>query len=207
MRMRNAEYAARPWRIVLIAPDFKLLDAWDTTVQGSQGEFDAFLDTVNTLDPEKGGSRVVRALFRLRHRLGRWFGWNDGGWGVGDIKLAIPGCTETTLGARLPEDLKNTVPVPQNSASKWRTLYHTEDEFAAELSNKTVHVVKHLVWVAQGAGRYRGQMGVYVKPRGWFGSFYLTLIGPFRHAIVYPAGMRRIRRAWEARSAIDALSV
>jgi hypothetical protein len=50
-------------------------------------------------------------------------------------------------------------------------------------------------------------MGVYVKPHGWFGSFYLALIGPFRHAIVYPAGVRRIRSAWEARSAMDALSV
>lgn len=51
MRMRNAEYATRPWRIIRIAPDFKLLDAWDTTVQGSLGEFDTFLETVNTLDP------------------------------------------------------------------------------------------------------------------------------------------------------------
>jgi hypothetical protein len=37
--------------------------------------------------------------------------------------------------------LRAAVPVPQNSTSKWRTLYHAEDEFAAELSNKTVHVV------------------------------------------------------------------
>jgi hypothetical protein len=46
---------------------------------------------------------------------------------------------------------------------------------------------------------YHGQMGVYVKPRGRFGTAYMALIGPFRHLIVYPALMRQIKRAWDAR--------
>ena len=45
-------------------------------------------------------------------------------------------------------------------------LYRTDDEFAAEISNQTVHGVMHLAWVDQGEGRYQGQMAVYVKPRG-----------------------------------------
>src|SRR5712692_2788685 len=109
MRLPNAAHEAYPWRIARIAPDFKLLDAWDLGVRGSRGEFSSFIDTMNALDLAKSGPPAVRALFRLRNQLGRWFNWNDGGWDDGTIKLAIPGCTETTLSARLPEDLKNTV--------------------------------------------------------------------------------------------------
>lgn len=49
--------------------------------------------------------------------------------------------------------------------------------------------------------RYQGQMAVYVKPRGPFGKGYMALIKPFRYWIVYPALMRQIERAWNARMA------
>ena len=42
-------------------------------------------------------------------------------------------------------------------------------------------------------------MAVYVKPRGLFGTGYMALIRPFRYRIVYPALMRQIERAWNAR--------
>jgi hypothetical protein len=32
------------------------------------------------------------------------------------------------------------------------------------------------------------------------GEVYMKLIEPFRHVIVYPALMREVGRAWEARS-------
>jgi hypothetical protein len=70
----------------------------------------------------------------------------------------------------------------------------------AEVSNATVHGVLQLAWVEQGKDRFRGQMGVYVKPRGKLGEAYLKFIEPFRHFIVYPALMRQIGRAWDARS-------
>ena len=73
-------------------------------------------------------------------------------------------------------------------------LYRTEDEYAAELSNRTVHAVLHLAWADQG-GRYQGQMAVYVKPRGLLGKGYMALIKPFRYLVVYPALMRQIERA------------
>jgi hypothetical protein len=50
-------------------------------------------------------------------------------------------------------------------------------------------------------GRYQGQMAVYVKPRGPLGKGYMALIKPFRYWIVYPALMRQIERAWNARTA------
>jgi hypothetical protein len=59
-----------------------------------------------------------------------------------------------------------------------------------------VHGVVHFGWVEEEQGRYRGQMAVYVKPRGRFGEGYMLLIKPFRHLIVYPALMRQLERAW-----------
>ena len=81
----------------------------------------------------------------------------------------------------------------------FRPIFRTENEWALELSNSTVHAVLHLGWALQEDRTYRGQMGVYVKTRGWFGPLYMALIAPFRHRIVYPALMRRLERAWKAR--------
>jgi hypothetical protein len=61
--------------------------------------------------------------------------------------------------------------------------------------------VLHLAWVDQGEGRYQGQMAIYVKPRGLLGKGYMALIKPFRYWIVYPALMRQIEMAWDARTA------
>jgi hypothetical protein len=128
------------------------------------------------------------------------FGWDDPA-----KKRQIPGCSETTLSDRLPDSLRGSANSPVIGGAMSRVaggfvpLYRTDDEWAAEISNDTVHGVLHLGFVDQGEGRYRPQMGVYVKPRGWFGEVYLKLIEPFRHLIVYPALMRQIGRAWDAR--------
>ena len=55
----------------------------------------------------------------------------------------------------------------------------------------------HLGWVPDGAGGYRGQMAVLVKPNGLLGNAYMAAIRPFRHLIVYPAMMRDGKRRWE----------
>jgi Protein of unknown function (DUF2867) len=108
----------------------------------------------------------------------------------------MPGTAETTLRARLPVDLRNTATNPDRSTYGFRPLYRTDDEWAAELSNRTVHAVMHLAWVKNDEGRYEGQMAVYIKPRGRFGAAYIALIRPFRRRVVYPALMRQIERAW-----------
>lgn len=72
------------------------------------------------------------------------------------------------------------------------------DEMAAD------RAVIHLAWAEEGAGRCRGQMAIYVKPRGGLGRTYMALIRPFRYAVVYPALMRQIERAWQARTARQA---
>ena len=62
-------------------------------------------------------------------------------------------------------------------------------------------LTRALAWVEQGKDRYRGQMGVCVKPRGKLGATYMTLIRPFRHLVVYPALVGQVGRAWQARPA------
>lgn len=197
MRLPNHEHEKHPWVIAEIAPDFRLLDAWALPVQGGAEDFPALLELMNEMDPTSGGSSwPTRALFSLRHHMGSWFGWDDP-----NRKLSIPGCTETSLSARVPEQLRDDdTPVKSVSSSTFIPIYRTANEAAVEISNGTVHGVMHLGWVEQGDGVYRGQMSVYVKPRGAVGEAYMALIGPFRHLIVYPAMMRQIQRAWDARS-------
>jgi hypothetical protein len=56
----------------------------------------------------------------------------------------------------------------------------------------------HLGWVADGAGGYRGEMAVYVKPHGLLGRTYMAAIKPFRYRVVYPPMLRQIGRSWKA---------
>jgi hypothetical protein len=101
-----------------------------------------------------------------------------------------------SLRDRLPEDLRETAAGVHFDSVPFRPLYRTDDEFAAELSNRTVHSVMHLAWVADGVRHFHGEMAVYVKPRGALGAAYMTLIKPFRYLIVYPALLRQLERSW-----------
>ena len=194
MRLPAAEHEAHHWVIAQIAPDFELIDAWALPAEGGRDGFDALLKIMASLDGANAESGITRVLFRVRYQLGAWFGWDDAA-----RRLPIPGCTETTLSQRLPADLRGSAAGLDLSPASFTPLYRTGDEWAAEISNGTVHAVLHLAWVEQGEDQHRGQMGVYVKPRGRLGTTYMALIRPFRHLIVYPALMRQIGRAWEAR--------
>ena len=163
MRLPNAVHESRPWRIQEIAPDFTLEDVWALPVYGGAGDFPALLEVMTSRDLARGASPVTRLLFGIRLLLGRWFGW-DGG-----AALPIPGRDEASLAERLPDDLRGTA-AGLRLGSSFSPLYRTGTEFAAELSNQTVHGVLHLAWVDRGHGHYQGQMAVYVKPRGRLGD-------------------------------------
>ena len=205
MRLPNEAHESRPWRIREIAPDFTVEDVWSLPVQGGAEDFQTLLELMASFDVAHSDSLATRILWRVRDRLGRWFGLGrisapihgdrDGAAG----KLPIPGTHETSLTGRLPDDLRNTAADFDFGSGPFVPLYRTDVEFAAELSNRTVHGVMHLAWVDQGEGRYQGQMAVYVKPRGWLGKGYMALIKPFRYCVVYPALMRLIERTWNAR--------
>ena len=206
MRLPNAAHESHPWRIREIAPDFTLEDVWALpAVHGGAEDFQTALEMVTSFDPANAESLPTRVLWRARDRLGSWFGLgrisapidSDSDDAAG--KLPIPRTNETSLTDRLPDDLRNTAADLEFRFLPFAPLYRTDVEFAAELSNQTVHGVMHLAWVDQGEGRYQCQMAVYVKPRGPLGKGYMALIKPFRYWVVYPALMRQIERAWNTR--------
>lgn len=206
MRFPNVEHESHPWRIREIARDFTVEDVWALPVSGSADDFQTLIELIVSSDPANSKSVSTRILWRVRDRLGSWFGLGRVlvpiETGVIDPtgQLPIPGTKETSVADRLPNDLRNTASSIEFLSLPFTPLYRTDVEFAAEVSNKTVHGVMHLGWVDQGQGRYQGQMAVYVKPRGPLGKGYMALIRPFRRLVVYPALMRQIERAWNART-------
>jgi hypothetical protein len=208
MKLPNSAHESQSWRIREIAADFTLEDVWALPAYGDAGDFQTLLEMLIASDPSSADSLPTRALWQLRDRLGSWFDLGrisapaDGGAGDAPGELPIPGDGEASLAGRLPEDLRNTAADVHFASLPFIPLYRTENEFAAEVSNQTVHGVMHLAWVELGDDRYQAQMAVYVKPRGLFGKGYMALIKPFRYWIVYPALMKQIERQWNARSRV-----
>ncbi len=200
-RIPNAEHEAGPWRIREIVPDFELEDAWALPVEGSVDDFSGLVELMAASEPAAAESPPARFLWQLRDRLGSWLSLGEisAPAGAGD-GLPIPGAGagEVSLADRLPDDLRGSATGVSFAALPFVPLYLAADEFAAEVSNRTVHGVMHLAWADRGGGRYQGEMAVYVKPRGLFGKGYMKLIKPFRLWIVYPALMRQAEKTWAA---------
>lgn len=206
MRVPVSEHTSRPWRIRAIAPDFVVEDVWDVPVQGVAGAFPDFVALLSggdqSGDPSTGDfldSAPARLLWELRDRLGKVLGLGELRPTTAGTPLPIPGDQDSSLTARLDEDLRHTADDVRFQGVPFTPLYRTGDEFAAELSNRTVHAVMHLAWVPRSDGIHQGRMTVYVKPRGRLGVAYLALIKPFRYAVVYPALERYLERAWRER--------
>ena len=187
-RLPDSAHTSRPWRIHEIASDFRLEDVWALPTPGGPDDFPQLVEGFASGDPSNDDSGLVRILFALRWKVGQLLGWDGPDDGVGS---RVP-----TLRDRLPEDLRDGPSGPQFESLPFRPLYLLDDEWAAEIANRTVHGVLHLGWVPDGSGAYRGQMAVLVKPNGLLGDGYLTAIRPFRHLIVYPRMLRQIGRTW-----------
>lgn len=196
MRLPDIAHTSRPWRIHELTRDFRLEDVWELPVSGAADEFPRLLGLFASRNPEDSSSGVVRLLFAVRRKLGERLGWDEPAVGLG---ARVP-----TLRDRLPEELRDHDTGPAPEGLPFVPLYRTDDEWAAEIANKTVHGVVHLSWVPQGDGTYRAHMAIYVKPNGLLGRAYLAGIKPFRYLIVYPALLRGASREWERSRKPDA---
>lgn len=202
MKLPNAEHERRPWRIHEVVPDFTLEDVWALPMRGGPDDFPEMLELAGSFDPSQAESAPTRFLWNLRDRLGVWFDLGEISKpvdGEDPGELPIPGSGETSLRGRVPADLRASAAGFAFGSLPFVPLYRTDREAAAEISNKTVHAVGHLSWVDVGEGRFEGRMAVYVKPRGAFGRAYMAAIKPFRYWIVYPALLREMAQAWDAR--------
>jgi hypothetical protein len=197
MRLPNSAHTSRPWRIHELTCDFRLEDVWALPTPGGPDDFPELVEGIaSSGDPaESSSSLPVRTLFAIRWKLGELFGWDDPASGLG--------ARAPTLRDRFPADLRDAPSGPDVDALPFASLYLLEDEWAAEIANRTMHGVMHVGWVPDGSGGYRGQMAVLVKPNGLLGAAYMAAIRPFRHLIVYPPMLREIGRRWRARSSGD----
>ena len=195
MRLPSTAHTSRSWRIHELARDFQLVDVWALPTPGGRDDFPRLVQLAASFDPSQSSSVAVRTLFSIRWKLGELFGWDGPEAG---LDSRVP-----SLRDRLPADLRDAPSRPQFDGAPFTPLYLTDDEFAAEIANRTVHGILHLGWVPDSSGAYHGQMAILVKPNGPLGSAYLAAITPFRYLIVYPAMMREIGRSWRAVQALE----
>jgi len=190
MTLPDTVHTSRPWRIHELTRDFRLEDVWALPTPGGPDDFPRLVALIASGDPSRGSSRPARALFAIRWKVGELLGWDETDEG---------GSGGPSLRDRLPADLRDGPRGPQSGTLPFTPLYLLDDEWAAEVANRTVHAVLHLGWVPDEAGGHRGELAVYVKPKGLLGTAYMAAIMPFRHLIVYPPMLRDIGRDWAAR--------
>lgn len=189
-RLPNATHTARPWRIHDLVPDYRLEDVWALPTPGGPDDFHYLVEGFASGATGDSPSRAARLLWAIRWKLGEVFGWDDE-----DERSAA---TRPTLRDRLPADLEAAPRGPEFATLPFTPVYLLPNEFAAGVANRTVEGIMHLGWVPDGSGGYRGEMAVYVKPKGLFGAAYMAAIKPFRYFVVYPPMMRHIARTWDA---------
>jgi hypothetical protein len=187
MRLPNTAHTSRAWRIHELAPDFRVEDVWALATPGGRDDFPRLVELMTSMSPSSS-SGVTRALFALRWKVGGLLGWDRPAAGIG---ARVP-----TLRDRLPADLRDAGPGPDVETLPFKSLYLLDDEWAAEIANRTMHGVMHVSWVPDETGGYRGQMAVLVKRNGLLGAAYMAAIAPFRHLIVYPIMLRQLEREW-----------
>ena len=187
MRLPSTAHSSRPWRIHALTPDFRLEDVWALPTPGGPDDFPRLVEQFTSGRPAQSDSRAARALWAIRWKLGELLGWDaqDGAPGPSSATGCPPTCATARAGRT-------------STRRPFSSVYLLEDEWAAEIVNRTVHGVLHVGWVADGAGGHRGQMAVLVKPERAAGSAYMAAIKPFRHLIVYPPLLRQIARRWQA---------
>jgi hypothetical protein len=187
MRLPNTAHTTRQWRIHEFTRDFRLEDVWALPTSGGPDDFPRLVRQMAAGAP-RGPSVLARSLWAIRWWLGKLLDW--------DRRDTSRAPDLPTLHDRLPVDLREGPAGPAFDTLPFRSLYLTGNEWAAEIVNSTVHGVMHVGWVPDGAGCYRGQMAVLVKPNGLLGSLYMSFIKPLRYMIIYPALMREIAHDW-----------
>jgi hypothetical protein len=186
MRASPAEYLSLKLRAHELLRDVPLYDVSVLDLPG--GGAGRSVADIRTLQSAARASRTVSAFLGLRRLLGRVFGWDR-------VQMR----PEDSLLPRLSErDRRESQIAPGTPDGPFRLLYQFPGESLSEIRNATVQGYVCVALAPTAAG-YRLYFAVYVLPVSWFTRPYLIAIEPFRRFIVYPAMLRRIRRAWIAR--------
>ena len=184
MRASPAEYLNLKLRAHELLHDVPLYDVSVVDLPG--GGAGRSVADIRKLESAAAPSRIAKALFGLRFSLGRVFGWDR-----------TPMRPEDSLLSRLSErDRRDSEITPGTRVDGFLLLYQFPGEALREIRNATVHGFLCTA-LTPTAGGYRLYWGVYVIRVSWLTRPYLIAIEPFRR-ILYPAMLRRIRRAWLA---------
>ena len=184
MRVPPAEYLSLRLRAHELLRDVPLYDVSVVDLPG--GGSGRTIADIRALETRSAPSRVAKVLFGVRFFLGRMFGW--------DRKSIRP--EESLLPQLSEQDRKKSQVAPGTPNGLFLLVYQFPDEALAEIRNATVHGWLCTALVPRANG-YRLYLAVYVQPVSWLTRPYLMAIEPFRW-ILYPAMLRRIRRAWLA---------
>jgi hypothetical protein len=185
MRASPAEYLSLKLRAHELLHGVPLYDVSVVDLPG--GGAGRSVADIRALDSAVAPSRIASAFFGVRNFLGRAFGWDR-------VQMR----PEDSLLSRLSErDRRDSEIVPGTPDGPFRLLYRFPGEALSEIRNATVQAYV-CVALARTATGYRLYWAVYVLPVSWLTRPYLIAIEPFRRFILYPAMLRRIRRAWLA---------
>jgi hypothetical protein len=179
------EYLSLELRAHQVLSDVPLYDV--SVVDLPDGGDGRSLKDVLHLQATTPRSPVERALYGVRHALGRAFGWDE-------VRL-LP---QDSLVSRLSEtDRRDSETPPGTPDGGFRIVYRFRNEQVSETRNATVRGYVCIALAPRSSG-YRFYFAVYVIPVSWLTGPYLALIEPFRRFLLYPAMLRRIRNAWQA---------
>jgi hypothetical protein len=191
MRLPDAEFTERPWRIHEFTRDFELEDVWALDTPGGPDDLAVLVEQMSGDGEDFKPSPAYRFLFAVRWWLGRLLGWDQDQHGVG--------ARHPSLRDRLPPDLRDGPRGPDPQGVPMSSVYQTSNEWVTELGNRTVQAAMHLGWVPDGQGGYYAQMAVLVKKNDWLGRVYMPLILPLRRVFVYPSLLKALSESWQQR--------
>ena len=184
MRASAAEYRNLNLRAHELLHDVPLYDVSAVDLPG--GGSGRTIADIRALESAAPPSRIAIFIYGLRCLLGRLFGWDR-----------EPMRTEDSFLKRLSQSDRCASEVrPGTLDGYFWILYQFPTETLRETRNKTVHGFVCTALVRRPKG-YILYWGVYVRRASWLTRAYLIAIEPFR-LVLYPAMLRRIRRAWLA---------
>jgi hypothetical protein len=184
----SQEFLAQPLRVHSFLAGVPLHDVWAVNLPPVREgiTLQEFLRFINKTDTRQNISWPARGLFGLRILLGRILGWDE----------QPEGTTQVSFADRLTEEDQARSSVPAGTAEGFfRVVYSFENEVLREAVNRTVHAAT-LLALFRKRTEYRLYFAVYVQKVSWITPVYMTLIGPFRAWVVYPAIFRQIQRSW-----------
>jgi hypothetical protein len=197
-RVSRREFEQLPLRVHITLAGIPLYDVW--AIDLAHWHAGITLDQFLKASPMDSIpiSPLARFLFRLRFSIGKVLGWDKTtgrrGRAVPDLPSNL--VAESTFVSRVSAaDYKRSLIQPGTPEKAFSVVYSFANEHVVELKNKTVHGALALALEEKGLS-YRLYLGVFVLSVSRLTPYYMAVIAPFRHWIVYPSLLRGFRERW-----------